>query len=67
MLNNAVKRFISDQPIDNQLNFDAWYHPETCHYLLQMTDNTAKCIRVNFNDSSHGDNTKTFKDPGLSH
>ena len=44
------------------LDFETWYHPEVCHYLLQLVDNKTQCLRVVFNDAGYGNNTQTFKD-----
>ncbi len=55
--NAAVTLFLYEKA----LNFQNWYHPEIGHYLLQMADNQARCIRVMFHDANEGNNTKTFK------
>jgi ankyrin repeat protein len=56
--NSATKFFKKE----GALNFNNWYHPDICHYLLHMSINNAKCIRVLFPDADQGNNTKTFKD-----
>lgn len=53
--------FYGSRNTSSHLNFSTWYHPDTCHYLLQMTENRAQCLRVLFSDSPNDDNTTTFK------
>lgn len=64
-LNNlATQAFLGDGSVLNpsHLEFNTWYHPDICHYLLQLIPNQAKCIRVILPDAGYGDNTQTFKD-----
>jgi len=62
--NTAMRLFIgeADVPSSSCLDFETWYHPDICHYLLQLVDNKARCLRVIFNDAGYGNNTETFKD-----
>ena len=61
--NSAVQLFLGDNSEQNpsHLDFSTWYHPEVCHYLLQLVTNQAKCLRVMFSDAGYGNNTQTFK------
>lgn len=60
--NSATQFFIGDGSPNNPSHkkFTTWYHPQVCHYLLQLVPNSAKCIRVMFLDVGD-DNTKSFK------
>ena len=62
--NTAMALFHGDGTgkIPSHLAFNTWYHPEICHYLLQMSPNQAQCLRVIFDDSGYDNNTATFKD-----
>lgn len=57
--NKATELFKSEE---NCLAFRSWYHPEICHYLLNLSVNSARFIRVIFPDSGDGDNTTVFKE-----
>ena len=59
----ALQLFKGDNPKGpSHLEFKTWYHPEVCHYLLQLVDNNACCVPVVFLDAGYGDNTTTFQD-----
>lgn len=62
--NAAVRLFEGNRTAQSpsHLNFDTWYHPDICHYLLQMVENQAQCLRVMFDDAGYGNNTQTFRD-----
>lgn len=62
--NQAVTFFLGDSSPQNpsHLHFNTWYHPNVCHFLLQLAPNQSKCIRVMFSDAGYGNNTQTFKD-----
>ncbi len=60
--NSAVKLFLGNgSEKKSLLKLKNLYHPDICHYLLHMTDNKAKCIRVIFADGDDWDNTTKFK------
>jgi len=60
--NSAVQLFTGNNSKGpSHLDFKTWYHPEICHYLLQLVDNNAYCVQVVFRDTGYGDNTTTFK------
>jgi len=62
--NDVIRLFLGDGSASkpSHLKFKTWYHPDISHYLLQMSDNQAQCIRIVFSDEMDGNNTQTFKD-----
>ena len=62
-INQAVTFFKGDGSLVNlsHLDFSTWYHPDVCHYLLQLINNKAQCVRVLFHDDRDDNNTRTFK------
>lgn len=58
-IDNIAKQLFLRSP--SHLKFNTWYHPEICHYLLQLSDNQAQFIRVIFPDDGCTNNTATFK------
>jgi hypothetical protein len=64
VLNAAVKLFLGNGTARERshLDFNTWYDPFICQYLLQMSDNKAQLIRVIFLDEEGGRNKQTFGD-----
>ncbi len=60
--NIAISKFKGSEnsQTDSHLLFKTWYHPDICHWLLQLCENHSKCIRVILPDSGYDDNTQTF-------
>jgi len=59
--NSVIQLFTGDNPKGPScLDFETWYHPDVCHYLLQLVDNNVCCVPVVFLDTG-GNNTTTFE------
>ncbi|MBY0545091.1 MAG: hypothetical protein K2Q14_06035 [Gammaproteobacteria bacterium] len=61
IVNLATQIFLGKGGEPSHLNFRTWYHPQVCHYLLQLATNQTRSIRVLFDDDKDDNNTDIFK------